>query len=279
MTQTGANADEWVPAAPGSEGMLALGLAHVILREKLRPAGAAGRAGRLIFGWSEGLSDYTPDRVEKATGVAAHRLERLAREFAARRPAVAIIGGPPLAHTNGLFNAIAVNALNALAGNVGEAGGLFFTPQISPQSAGRGPQSQSAVGSQQSLQKLAADIVGANKSPVQALLIDGVNPIFTTPRAWKVREALEKVPFITSFGSFLDDTSSLSDLILPDHSFLESWVDSVPESGSLVAVVGVAAPAMHPLHETRATGRRPARGRPPPAQAARPSVARPTRRC
>ena len=39
------------------------------------------------------------------------------------------IGGPALAHTNALFNASAVNALNALAGSVGEEGGIFFTPQ------------------------------------------------------------------------------------------------------------------------------------------------------
>ncbi len=36
MSQTGANADEWVPARPGTEGVLALGLAHVIIAEKLR---------------------------------------------------------------------------------------------------------------------------------------------------------------------------------------------------------------------------------------------------
>ena len=89
---------------------------------------------------------------------------------------------------------------------------------------------------------------------MEVVLLDGANPVFTAPRVWKVREALDKVPFIASFGSFLDDTSSLADLILPDHSFLESWVDSAPESGSLVAVASVAGPAMHPLHETRATG-------------------------
>jgi anaerobic selenocysteine-containing dehydrogenase len=44
MSQTGANADEWVYAKPGTEGLLAVGLAHVILSEKLRPAGAAGEA-------------------------------------------------------------------------------------------------------------------------------------------------------------------------------------------------------------------------------------------
>ena len=70
-----------------------------------------------------------------------------------------------------------------------------------------------------------------------------------------MREALEKVPFIASFGSFLDDTSILADLILPDHSFLESWVDSTPESGAIEAVATVAGPAMRPLHQTRARRR------------------------
>ncbi len=42
-------------------------------------------------------------------------------------------------------------------------------------------------------------------------------------------------------------------MILPDHSFLESWVDSTPESGSIDAVTTVAGPAMKPIHSTRAT--------------------------
>src|SRR4029078_11227164 len=54
-----------------------------------------------------------------------------------------------------------------------------------------------------------------------------------------------------SFGSFLDETSMLADLILPDHSFLESWTDDVPEAGTLKSVASVAAPAMRPLHNTR----------------------------
>ncbi len=86
------------------------------------------------------------------------------------------------------------------------------------------------------------------------LLVDGANPVFTTPHAWRVREAFQKIPYIASFGSFLDETSSLADLILPDHSFLESWAESVPESGAMVAVVGAAPPVMQPLHQTRATG-------------------------
>src|SRR5205814_3932068 len=79
------------------------------------------------------------------------------------------------------------------------------------------------------------------------------NPVFTAPLAWKVREALINVPYIVSFGNFIDETSALADLILPDHSFLESWVHSSPESGAKVAVSSVAGPVMRPLHDTRST--------------------------
>jgi anaerobic selenocysteine-containing dehydrogenase len=98
-----------------------------------------------------------------------------------------------------------------------------------------------------------SNILGGASSPIKVLLVDGANPVFAAPRAWKVREALEKIPFIASFGSFIDETSLLADLVLPDHSFLESWTEAIPESGSLVAVASVAGPAMKPLFQTRAT--------------------------
>jgi anaerobic selenocysteine-containing dehydrogenase len=241
MSQTGANADEWVPTRPGTEGALALGLAHVIIAERLRLASGAGRAGALIEGWSGGLADYAPEQVEKITGVPARRVERLAREFAERRPAVAIIGGAPLAHTNGLFSALSVNALNALVGNVGEAGGMAFTPQLNiakPRAAGF---------------RITPEGAGSYIGEAQVLLIDGANPVYHALPVWKLRETLARLPYIVSFGSFLDETSILSDLILPDHSFLESFAEAAPESGSLVAVLGVAPPVMKPLHDTRAT--------------------------
>jgi menaquinone reductase, molybdopterin-binding-like subunit len=237
MTPTGASADEWIAAKPGTEGVLALGLAHVILREKLRPADP-GRAGALIDGWSAGLAEYAPEQVSTITGVPAARIERLARHFAERGPSVAIVGGVPLAHTNGLFTALAVNALNQLAGAVGQKGGVSFAPQLSR--PGRAPAASIA-------QLTSAD------AP-QVLLVDDVNPVFSAPKALKVRETLEKVPFIVSFASFVDETSAMADLILPDHSFLESWIDAAPESGSTQAVISVAGPAMKPLFQTRATG-------------------------
>ena len=251
MSQTGANADQWIPVRPGTDAVLALGLAHALMAAKVRTPDGAGRAGALVDGWEAGLPAYTLDTVEKQTGVAAAKIERLAAQMAEMRPAVAMIGGPALAHTNGLFAALAVNALNALLGSVDQPGGVSFTPQWNLAAEALGPGSGSPAGA--SLQQVAGAILAGDAAAPQVLMLDGANPIFTTPKGWRVREALEKVPYIVSFGSFLDETSSLADLILPDHSFLESWVESVPESGSLVAVASAAPPTMAPLHQTRAT--------------------------
>src|SRR5262245_18696900 len=235
MSQTGANADEWLPVKPGTEGLLALGLAHVIMKTGARKPADAGRAGLLIEGWMGGLRDYPPEEVEKKTGVAAKRIERLAKEFAEQKPAIAIAAGAAVAQTNGLFHAVAANALTALVGSVETPGGIYFTANS---------------GSDSSLAKHSEISV---RPETQILLVDGVNPVFASPGAWGVKEALMKVPCIVSFGNFIDETSVLSDLILPDHSFLESWVHAAPESGVKVAVSTLTPPVMQPLHDTRSS--------------------------
>ena len=166
----------------------------------------------------------------------AARIERLAREFAAHRPAVAVIGGAALAHANGLDQALAVNALNALVGSIDTPGGITFMPTATPVA----PPSRSL-----------RDLIGAAPSPA-LLFLDEANPVFAAPPAWKAAEALARVPFIVSFGPFLDETSALADLILPDHTFLETWTESQPESGAAAAVATTAGPAMRPLYTTRA---------------------------
>jgi anaerobic selenocysteine-containing dehydrogenase len=235
MSQTGANTDEWIACRPGTEGALALGIAHVILSEKLTPQ-ATSRAGSLIAGWAVGLPDFTPEAVEKQTGVSAAVIKRLAHEITKSGSATALIGGPPLAHTNGLFNALAVNALESLVDNQHTI--LSFTPaSLAPP-----PPMQASL---TALNQLTGEHLP------QMLMLYEANPIFAAPPALHIREAFAKIPFIVSFGNFIDETSAQADLILPDHAPLESWLDSLPESGSLQAVASLAPPAVLPLHDTR----------------------------
>ena len=221
LSQTGANADEFVAIRPGTEGVLALGIARAVAAHR----GAKPDAGS---------AEYTPQEVEQRTGVPAAKVERLAREFADNAPAVAIIGGAPLAHANGLFNASAVNTLNRVAGSVNQPGGISFI-------------AQAASVAMRSLNEVVSG------PPPKVLLVDDVNPVYGSPAAAKVADALTRIPFIVSFGSFIDETSAFADLVLPDHSFLESWVDGDPESGSAKAVPVKFGPVMRPLYDTRST--------------------------
>jgi anaerobic selenocysteine-containing dehydrogenase len=251
MSQTGANADDWIPCQPGTEGVLALGIAHVILADKTYAHDAHARAGSLIAGWAEGLPDYSPESVEKQTGVSAATIARLAHELTHSGLAAAIIGDAPVAHTNGLFNALAVNALEALVDTShGQPPLLGFTPE--PPFASSAPAPKTAPGSFSALNAFSQSILLGQAHAPKLLLLGDANPVFGAPLAARVREAIAKVPYLVSFGNFIDETSVMADLILPDHAPLESWLDDIPESGASVMVASLAPPAVHPLHNTRA---------------------------
>ena len=250
MSQTGANADEWIAVKSGTEGFLALAFAHVILNERLAKREAGGTAASRIDGWRQDLPDYSPAAVAWKTGVAPETITRIARELAAAGSKVAIVGGAPLAHTNGLFTGLAVNALNELLGSVGQPGGMFFSPGL-PITGSSGSSLKAAEPESISVRLFAEQVLSGPRTTIETLFINGSNPIFGTPSAWRVRESLASIPFIVSFGNFIDETCKFADLILPDHSYLESWMDDVPESGTLESALSVAPPAVLPLHETR----------------------------
>ena len=142
-------------------------------REAALRAAAATRAGSLIAGWSAGLPDFTPEAVEKQTGVSAAVITRLAHEITRSGSAAAIIGGAPLAHTNGLFNALAVNALEALVDTGHDQKPILgFTPD--PPLTGAAPGRD--AGSFASLNALAQSVL--RTAAPQMLLLYDANPDF-----------------------------------------------------------------------------------------------------
>jgi anaerobic selenocysteine-containing dehydrogenase len=250
MSQTGANADQWIPCQPGREGALALGIAHVILKEKLNRAPAQSRSGAMIAGWAEGLPAYAPEAVEKITGVPADTITRLAREVSASGQSAAIVGGAPLAHTNGLFTALAVNALESLIDAGGSDGPILGFMPGAPL-GGEAPVANPVWGSYAALNTFTQIALSDRPGAPKVLMLAGTNPVFSAPPAARVREAIAKIPYVVSFSSFVDETSAMADLILPDHAPLESWLDDMPESGAAQMVASLAPPAVHPLHNTR----------------------------
>lgn len=262
---TAANADEWVAVRPGTEGALALGIAHVLLAEDRYDHEFVRLATAGFAPWRElVLQEYAPEKVAALSGVPAPTIIRLAREFATHRPSLAIGGDVAAAHTNGVLTMMAVQALNALVGGLGRPGGLTvpapppFTPlppvPLDP-TAGAGlaaPRLDHAIAPADPLAVLPQRIGAGAPYPLELLFLYETNPVFTLPAAgWE--EALAKIPFIVSFSSFLDESAHLADLILPDHTYLERWDDDVPEAGVGFPTATVAQPVLPPLYDTRDT--------------------------
>ena len=255
LSQTAACADEWLPIKPGTEGLLALSMAHVIVNEKLYDADFVGQSTVGFAEWSIALSGYAPDTIAAQIDVPAASIQRVAREFATRRPSVAVGDSRDVASLTAIY------ALNALVGAYGRPGGILVGADEAsgptPVVAGSRLQASGARPGVQSPQP-EADIHGLiaaiASSQIKALLILDTNPLFTLPEADKLRSALANVPFIASFASFLDESSVMADVILPSHTTLERWVDDVPEPGVGFAVRTIGQPAVQPRWDTRDPG-------------------------
>ena len=279
---TGAKADEWIPIVPGTDVALALGLANVIIRSGLVDSDFIHNYsfGFEDFKDSQGkrhkgfknfvLENYDPARVEQLTGVPATTISRLAGEFAGNPPAVAILpgkGGLLNGSINGLYAAMAIHMLNALVGSLERPGGVltqrYFPcadwpalPADPIAERGRAAERLDGAGTHFPLGRHAyqavADRILAG-APVEVLFLYDANPVYEVPGGARFVEAFQRVPFIVSFSSFLDESAQYADLLLPEPTFLERWQDDAIE-GLGYPGVGLRQPVVEPLYDTLNSG-------------------------
>ncbi len=248
FSMTAAAADKWLPVRPGWEGHLAMSLAQVIIEENLAAPGV--NVSSLTGGDAQALNNFRPETIAPMAGLTAEMtggdpvkfLKNLARSFAASRPSIAIGGGSAGASSNGLFNLEAIYALNFLVGSVGEEGGVKFNPG----SPWDDVPATSKVGGLEDWARITEQI---RSGETKLLLLHGTDPIHGLPDSLHLRDAIIQAEdlMVISFSPFLDDTSALADLILPDRVSLEDWGDDITEPGPGYQMIGFQQPVVNPL--------------------------------
>jgi menaquinone reductase, molybdopterin-binding-like subunit len=238
---TAAAADEWLYVNPGSEGLLALAMAHTIIREGL---GDRDAAQALTGGDPNRLARYQASEISARIGMSITDIADLARKFAGTQGrALAIGGGSAGAHTNGVFNLTAIYALNYLVGSVNVPGGVIFNPATN--------QSQIA-GAPARDWKAALDAMIAGDTKV--LLVREANIVHGLSHQLSVTKALDILDTIVSFSSFLDETTARADLILPGHTPFEEWGTDNPDVGPGYRTVAFQQPVINRFRDTMAFG-------------------------
>jgi anaerobic selenocysteine-containing dehydrogenase len=272
LSKTAAKSDHWIPIKPGTEGALALSLAHVIIKEGLYnrefvdgyTTGLTARYRRMIEG-------FPPEIVSGKTGVSTGTIVALARDFAGARKALAICGQGQGHLPGNLQEFLAVHTLNALVGNVNQPGGIWAVPEPEyidwpelemdaiasegfqqPRVDGAG--SIQYPNARYLLNRLPAVINASEASPVELLFVSNANPVFSLQDTASVKKAFEKISMKVSFSSYMDETAAMADLVLPNHVFLERYEDVPAASGFPKPIIGLAKPVVEPLYNTQHVG-------------------------
>jgi molybdopterin-containing oxidoreductase family iron-sulfur binding subunit len=240
MSLTGANADRWIAARPGTEGMLALALVN-----------ALGTAGvKLSSDVAAAVRDFTPERISLNTGVPFEQINSIAKLLKERSPSLIMAGGAAEGYEHGSQNSMAIALLNHVLGNVGktvEVSASVPFPQLAPVLGNR------------------ASLVEANKGladgKYKVVFTYATNPVYSAPAAFKFKENFAKAGFKVAFAQYMDETAQAADLVLPLDSAMEEWATVVPEymaapdGNSNYAQISLRQPMMERLYpDTRSVG-------------------------
>ena len=246
-SMTAANADKWVPIAPGSEGYAAMAMAWAIAEshpessyvQAITGTAGAGALSRFAPDANAGVLQI-PDAVLGGKSLSDFFYD-MAHDYAAHGGLAIGGGGEAAAYSNGKFNAAAALLVNLIMGNVAHEGGLLPDPGSPISDA---PTSAPLL-SLDEWRLVAADI---SSGATGLVIIHNADPVHGLPAGVGMADALRNEGVaIVSASPFIDDTSVMADLLIPDRTALEDWGDDLPDPMPGYHLYAVQQPVINPL--------------------------------
>ncbi|MFC2002143.1 formate dehydrogenase subunit alpha [Chloroflexota bacterium] len=235
----------WLKPKLGTDVALIIGLAKVIVDEGLSDEEFIARRTDNFAELAQSLEMYTPDYVEKVTGVSGQDIQLAARVLAGTEPASIVYGNGITQHVTGTNSVMALANLAMLTGNVGKRGGGIFALQRETNAQGvcdtgslpdflPGYQSIDNAQSRKKFEECwgvclpteagltALEMIEqAKQGKIKGMLIMGENPVSSFPSPSLVKEALASLDFLVVSDLFLSETARLATVVLPAASFAE----------------------------------------------------------
>ncbi len=236
---------------PGTDGALALGVMHVLIREGWLDRDYIERHTLGFDELAARAHAFAPARVAEICGIRAAEVEELAHDYWHIRPA-AIRLNYGMQRSAGGGNAVrAIASLPALAGHWRDAAGgvLLSTSGNYPVDSerlyrpgllrGRSPRTIN-------MSTIGHDLLHADP-PIDALIVYNSNPVAVAPNSREVAAGFEREDLFTVvLEQFQTDTADYADFVLPATTQLEH-VDVHKSYGHLYLLANN--PAIEPLGE------------------------------
>jgi anaerobic selenocysteine-containing dehydrogenase len=252
LTKTGEQSDEHIAIMPGTDGALALGIMHVILRDELQDQ---DYIDRYTIGFDElktRVQEYPPSKVSEITGISAVTIERLAHEYAGNSPAFIRVNYGLQRHAGGGMAVRNIFCLPALVGAWRYPGGGavlstsgFFKYNTT---ALERPDLIQGKPRAVNMSQLGEALTNAIP-PVRALIVYNSNPAAVAPNQQRVLAGLKRDDLFTIvLEHFQTDTADYADILLPATTQLEH-LDIHRAYGHTYSMLNT--PALAPLGESK----------------------------
>lgn len=218
---------------PGTDGALALGFLHIIIRDSLYDKDFVEKYTIGFDDISSMAKNYTPSRVSEITGVSQCLIEKAAKLYGNTIPSSLSVGIAVELQSNGFQSARVMAILQAITGNIDIKGGaikaqgiglkdMTLTKQIGEKMVGE-DEYPLFVGEGGTAQiNVLSDVILEDKPyPIKSVMIIGSNPILTWPNTNKLKKAFEKLDFMVVMDNFMTQTAKMADIVLPGAVVLE----------------------------------------------------------
>jgi formate dehydrogenase major subunit len=238
-------ADIWLRQKPGTDVAVFNGLMNVIIAENLYDKEYVAQRTEGFDALKAVVAKYTPESVEKISGVPAEDLKKAARLYANAGRASIIYAMGITQHISGTDNVKSTANLSMLCGNVGIEGG-----GVNPLRGQNNVQGACDMGGLPNVfpayQQVANDdirkkfeaawgaplsgkpgltlmeiMAAAGSGKIKGLYIMGENPLLSDPDLHHVKKELQKLDLMIVQDVFLTETAQIADVVLPVTVFAE----------------------------------------------------------
>ncbi len=227
-TRTARQADQHLMIRSGTDGALALGLMHVLIREDLLDHGYIERATLGFEALREHVRAYPPERVAAITGLSADAIVDLARIYGRTKASYLRVGIGLSRHENGGMTCRAIACLPALTGAYAHPHGGALLGSSGTFGPGdtvleRRDLLPSPPPRTINMVQLGRALTDPDlRPPVMALYVYNSNPAAVCPNSSLVLEGLAREDLFTVVHEQVQtDTADYADLLLPATTSME----------------------------------------------------------
>ncbi len=254
-TRTATAADQHIAIKPGTDSVLALGIAHVLVGEGLAQLDHAREWAADVDAYLLEVAAWPPDRVAAVCGIAKDEVVDLAREFGRASSAVIRAGIGPQQSVNGEAYVRALSALAIVGGHWSRPGGGLFVEAYPEFDINAAAGSELVQGSPRRLDisRLGVSLNDdALTPPIKGLMVWCMNPLVSLPDTHTVRRGFAREDLFTVVAEhFMTDTAAYADIVLPSTTQLEHF-DILGAWGH--QYISVNNPAVEPVGEAKSHG-------------------------